>query len=118
MDMIRLRRSFFCQSVAWVLWLALLLPLAQSAAMSHGYSHAGRSPSGQRDTEPALQLQLSHCDLCLAAAALGGGGLAAAGIGRFPPEGPGAVPREPVASVWQRPAPLAYRSRAPPISAD
>src|SRR6185436_19344484 len=51
---------------AWVLWLALLLPLAQLAAAMHAYLHV---------PDPARVSSEKHlpapCDLCVVAAALG-----------------------------------------------
>ena len=38
---------------AWLLWLALLLPLAQAAAFSHAYSHDAQ-PSGEISSKQAL----------------------------------------------------------------
>ena len=51
----------------WLLWLALLLPIAQAMADVHALSHLGDS----------TQDSLTHreaCDLCLTAAQLAGGG--------------------------------------------
>lgn len=51
----------------WLLWLALLLPIAQAMAGVHALSHVG---ADRRDEGTA---HLVHCDLCLAAADLAGG---------------------------------------------
>ncbi|WP_457320102.1 hypothetical protein [Roseateles sp. P5_E11] len=51
----------------WLLWLALLLPLAQAMAGVHALSHVG---SDRQDDGIA---HLVHCDLCLTAADLGAG---------------------------------------------
>lgn len=51
----------------WLLWLALLLPVAQALAASHALSHA----TGERQSEGLAHLV--HCDLCLTAADLGTG---------------------------------------------
>ena len=48
----------------WLLWLALILPIAQAMAGVHALSHVGDS----RDDGIA---HLVHCDLCLTAADLG-----------------------------------------------
>jgi hypothetical protein len=94
---------------AWVLWLALLLPLAQLAGAMHAYVHV---------SDPVRVANDKHlpapCDLCVLAAALGSAA-------------PGGTPPAPVqlaleqAAPRQDPAPspdLAalspYRSRAPP----
>ncbi len=50
----------------WLLWLALLLPLAQTAAAWHALSHLGDA------REPASAAHQAHCGQCLAAAALDG----------------------------------------------
>jgi hypothetical protein len=54
----------------WLLWLALILPIAQAMAGVHALSHVGDS----RDDGIA---HLVHCDLCLTAADLGAGAPAA-----------------------------------------
>lgn len=58
----------FSRSNRWViaLWLAVLLPLAQAAAVRHEMSHLG-DPRVQK-----ASLVAEHCEQCLAAAALGG----------------------------------------------
>ncbi|RZL35330.1 MAG: hypothetical protein EOP35_14580, partial [Rubrivivax sp.] len=50
----------------WLLWLALLLPIAQAMAGVHALSHVGE----RQDDGIA---HLVHCDLCLTAADLGAG---------------------------------------------
>lgn len=97
----------------WLVWLALLLPIAQSAAAWHVYSHTAAAAAGARDDGGAAA-HAAHCDLCLTAAAAGAPGLV------------GAAPSLPAvaAQAAQRPAPAigaaparelpAYRSRAPP----
>ncbi|MFG6488183.1 hypothetical protein ACG04R_15970 [Roseateles sp. BYS78W] len=55
----------------WLLWLALLLPIAQAMAGVHALSHV----SGGRQDEGVAHLV--HCDLCLTAADLAGGAPAA-----------------------------------------
>lgn len=54
----------------WLLWLALLLPIAQAMAGAHALSHVGE----RQDDGVA---HLVHCDLCLTAAHLGAGAPAA-----------------------------------------
>lgn len=51
----------------WLLWLALLLPIAQAMAGAHALSHV----TGERQDEGIAHLV--HCDLCLTAADLGAG---------------------------------------------
>jgi hypothetical protein len=55
----------------WLLWLALLLPVAQAMAGVHALSHVS---SDRLDDGIA---HLVHCDLCLTAADLGTGAPAA-----------------------------------------
>ena len=95
----------------WLLWLALLLPLAQGMATWHALSHA-RADVAERQDGKALHA--SQCDLCLTAAAVTGGAL---------PGHPPALPADvvahatPLARLAGRAstAPvLAYLSRAPP----
>jgi hypothetical protein len=55
---------------SWLLWLALLLPIAQAMAGVHALSHVG-------DRQDDGIAHLVHCDLCLTAADLGAGAPAA-----------------------------------------
>ncbi|MFO1337287.1 MAG: hypothetical protein U1F53_03485 [Burkholderiaceae bacterium] len=71
-----LRRS----SLHWLLWLALVLPLAQSAAAWHALSHV-RAPVAAGDEDQPATHAAAQCDLCLAAGALAGGAPAAAAPG-------------------------------------
>ena len=99
---------------AWLLWLALLVPVAQAATNRHAVSHLGgetsRSDDGRKGQHPA------HCDLCLIAAAIGG----AAPAGELQPVVPPALgyvlPQAAIADVWQALLLRAYRSRAPPLA--
>ena len=47
--------------LVWLLWLALLLPIAQAAAAWHVLSHADLQAAGDADGKHALRH--SHCDL-------------------------------------------------------
>ena len=104
---------------AWLLWLVLLLPLAQTAATLHLLSHATSDlagESGRADGQPAIDP--AHCDLCLTAAAL---------LGAAPPL-PHAVlaqstalhtlPKTWFTSSRLAPALAAYQSRARAYQAD
>lgn len=51
----------------WLLWLALLLPLAQAFAAGHALSHV----TSDRSSDGIVHL--AQCDLCLTAADLGTG---------------------------------------------
>ena len=98
----------------WLLWLALLLPVAQSAAQWHGAAHALQEAGGQRQDPPSTDAP--RCELCAAAAVLGAGGLAApplalpGWLARF------AVPAAGPGQAWLAPTTPVYRSRAPPFA--
>lgn len=93
----------------WLLWLALILPLAQAMAGVHALSHLG----DRRDDGAA---HLTHCSLCLASASLDGLATppappAVAPIASAPEAPPLTIPAPPGA----RPAPP-YPARAPPAA--
>jgi hypothetical protein len=103
-------RTLSQRRFAWLLWLVLLLPVAQFAASWHAVSHA--APDA-RDTQHAPHL--THCDLCLASAAIGSGA---------PADQPAAVvleslrhalPQAALYAVWVAAPAKGYLSRAPPF---
>src|SRR5512138_2286675 len=107
------RHRLLQRRFAWLLWIALLLPLAEGAAAWHALSHARAEVAGGPDGKA---LHAFHCDLCLTAAAVTGGAL---------PSVPLAMPALPVreaapasvdASGRVAPPASAYRSRAPPFA--
>ncbi len=102
--------------LTWLLWLALCLPMAQSLASWHGYSHVQQTV-GEHGLDPAAA-QAGHCDLCLVAAAVGAAGL----TGQSPGWQGGALRHalmpHAVADVWLAQAAPAYQSRAPPPSSN
>ena len=100
---------------AWLLWLGLLLPMAQLAAATHALSHA-RAESSRDEPNPQAP-HLVHCDLCLAAAAIGGAAPAASTATFVVPSLPASLPRDVVADPLSTATSLAYRSRAPPALA-
>lgn len=99
----------------WLVWLALLLPLAQSAAAWHAYSHTATAAAGLPD-DGSSAAHAAQCDLCLTAAAASGPALPAAAPALAPDAD--ASHRRPDAPVSALPARrlAAYRSRAPPSS--
>ena len=103
----------------WLLWFALLLPMAQAVANWHGFSHIGRETSGDSRGEPngKQALHLLHCDLCLTAAAGASGALPVAPAVLPIPALRHPAPQAAFASVWLALAALAYLSRAPPLAA-
>ena len=112
MSPIRSATASRCRLV-WLLWLALLLPVAQVSANWHSLSHAEADSANNADEQRTLPF--THCGLCLAAAAISGGAL---------PSEPTAVPPLPAARNDVPPAAFdgirlafsapAYLSRAPP----
>ena len=99
--------------LGWLLWLVLLLPIAQTAASWHLASHAGTQ---QTEDLGQQALDQDRCELCVSAAAvLGGAPLrstdpwltnrALAQVLRFDPHS------APVLAPVR-----AYNSRAPPLS--
>lgn len=99
----------------WLLWLVLLLPLAQTAATLHLLSHATADLAGKSGTiDGKLAIEHAQCNLCLTAAAL---------VGAAPPVAPPFLPQSTAlhqspktvfSSFWPAPAVPAYQSRAPP----
>ena len=97
-----------------LLWLALLLPLAQLAGTWHAYSHLLPQISAQERDKQAPQAD--HCDLCIAAADVGGGGLMRVTQSLPAPVARHAPPRHGASAVHAARIALAYRSRAPPFA--
>ena len=65
-----LLHSFTRRHLTWLLWLVLLLPLAQTAASWHVLSHTASSQTGDDGVQAIGQ---ERCELCLTAAAVLGG---------------------------------------------
>lgn len=101
------------RKLSWLLWLALLLPMAQAAAKWHGYSHVSNWASqGDESQVP----QLDHCELCLAAASVSAGALPS--VARTLPDSirRHEKPHLLAIGVWPAHSALGYRSRAPPAT--
>jgi hypothetical protein len=105
-------RRFAASRLAWVLWLAMLLPLAQAAANWHAQSHWDT----ERSSSTKDLLASAHCGVCLSAAAVTGGGAASTplAIAHAPARQPAAQFAE--GPRWSAPLLRAYESRAPPFS--
>ncbi|MCX7249435.1 MAG: hypothetical protein NTX31_17510 [Burkholderiales bacterium] len=107
-------KPFMQRHKAWLLWLVLLLPLAQAAASWHVLSHANSGQLSEPDDQQTLHQ--ANCELCLSAAALLSGAplVATADLPHAP-----ALAQQ-VAADWRtvlwKPAARAYDSRAPPFS--
>jgi hypothetical protein len=113
MNLASMRRLLASRRCAWLLAWALCLPLAQAATMAHALQHLRAVAAQERDT-PA-QLPLAACDLCLAAAAIGGAAPAPAVQAlptlQLPHAAPVAVP----VTHARTQAPCFYCTRAPPL---
>ncbi len=102
---------FLQRHMAWLVWLAMLLPMAQMAAMWHGVSHANTRVAGADD--PLDAPQTTPCDLCLAGATVTGGAALVAWPAVSPAVAAHELPALAFASVCVTALALAYRSRAP-----
>jgi hypothetical protein len=98
----------------WLLWLALLLPMAQVAAAWHAVSHANPDASDEASGKQALHP--SHCDLCLTAAAVIGGALPGEPQSLTQPAARHEAPQATIGGLWLALFTPVYRSRAPPIA--
>jgi hypothetical protein len=100
--------------LAWLLWFGLLFPVAQASAAWHALSHTPQEARRAADDKQAPDQ--THCDLCLMAAAVGGGAplaeLPAVIALAIDPEPPQAA----TVDVWLALPARAYRSRAPPLA--
>jgi len=111
-------RQALPRPVAWLLlWIALLLPVAQAAAACHVYSHTAELAAGATDLNKSKHSAgASHCDLCLAGSVVHGGGLPSAELLAALPHLHHAAPSAAFESPWTPPLVLAYQGRAPPFA--
>ena len=107
-------RTVARRHLPWLLWLALLMPVAQVAAAWHVLSHERIDTGGEADGSKALHS--SHCDLCLAAAAVTGGALPGRSPSLPPAAAPHAASHADARGGWLAPPARIYESRAPPIA--
>ena len=105
-------RSRFARRCAVVLWLALLLPAAQSLAAWHAQAHA-RVDVEAGVADPRLA-HLQACDLCLTLAGLAHAAPSAVPTVPAPLRLAHALPQALPGRSDGAAARLAYRSRAPP----
>lgn len=100
--------------LAWLLWLALLVPMAQAAAKWHSLSHSVLDASGWPDSKQAAHE--ASCGLCLAASATSHG--TSSGATQLPPQPSArhALPRLDADGIWPAQPTPAYLSRAPPAA--
>jgi hypothetical protein len=108
-----LRRPWPSRS-AWLLWIALLLPLAQLATVAHAFLHQPQEATVAANDKqgPAG----AHCDLCVLSAVVGAGGAASsppqAALLPLAQAAPVHIAADPALAAPASP----YRSRAPPDS--
>jgi len=100
------------RGLSWLLWLALLLPMAQSAATCHAYSHLVPGAVGHEQDKQAPAA--AHCAICLAASVLSDGAAPAAQHPLLLQAVRHALPSAAAGGVWLALPALAYLSRAPP----
>jgi hypothetical protein len=100
--------------LAWLLWFALLLPIAQAAATWHTVSHTAQALAESADLHDKQAPDAGHCDLCLNAAAIHGGALPSTPVvftqGSARHEAPALV----LTGVSPGSPTRTYQSRAPP----
>jgi len=101
--------------LVWLLWLAMLLPLAQATANWHALSHAAAAASGGETDSDSKALHASSCALCLSAAVVGSGALPSAPLGLLLLASSHAAPQVAVHGVHHAIDWPAYQSRAPPV---
>lgn len=94
---------------ALLLWLALLIPVAQLAAQAHPLSH------GVLQTKVQHGGAAEHCDLCLSASAVTGGALLGAPAVLQHAPARHAAPFAAPTGAWTAARASPYRSRAPPL---
>jgi len=99
--------------LAWLLSVALLLPIAQTATTWHVLSFACVD---RGDVHGKPLYHPSHCDFCLSAAALSGGALTGEPPSSPRPMGRHEVPPPISSGIWIALLTWAYRSRAPPFA--
>jgi hypothetical protein len=101
--------------LVWLLWLAMLLPVAQAAANWHALSHAAAAANNEEPDNGSKALHASSCALCLSAAVVSSGALPSKPTGLLLLSSSHAAPQVAVhgahlAADWP-----AYQSRAPPV---
>jgi hypothetical protein len=96
----------------WALCLAVLLPLAQAATAAHALSHVRADAAETASGKTALHL--THCDLCLSAAALQGGALPSSPPAPLPPAVHDTTPAARLQLLAFAAPARHYESRAPP----
>jgi hypothetical protein len=96
----------------WLLWLALLTPIAQTTATWHAVSHACLDQTGEPDGKQAFTH--THCALCLAEAALSSGAIPGEPPSVPHPTALHEIPNTDSGRIWFVLTERPYESRAPP----
>lgn len=105
--------TFSHRRLGWLLWLVLLLPMAQTAATWHVLSHLH---SEQADEDAGKQaIHQDRCDLCLSAAALIGGVPLLSAPHLPTASGLSEAPLDALRGILLTAPTRAYDSRAPPF---
>ena len=107
-------RTVSQRHLGWLLWLMLLLPVAQVTASWHALSHVAIDASAAGDPQHAPHL--THCDLCLTAAAVDGGVPLVAASSLMLDAIGHELPQAALVALWVASPARAYLSRAPPIA--
>lgn len=102
--------------LVWLLWLALLLPIAQVAATWHALSHTAAAVDAGEKATDSRALHHTHCDLCLTAAAISGGAPLRESHAWARPAARDEMPQAAVGGVRLAAHSWIYRSRAPPFA--
>ena len=104
---------FSHRRLGWLLWLVLLLPMAQTAATWHVLSHLHSDQADKNDGKQAIHQD--HCDLCLSAAALIGGAPLVSAPQLPPARALHKTPLDALRGILLTAPTRAYDSRAPPF---
>ena len=105
--------TFTHRHLVWLLWLVLLLPMAQTAATWHVLSHLQSEQADENSSKQAIHQD--HCALCLSAAALIGGAPLVSAPHFLPARVLHEAALAPLRGVLLTVATSAYDSRAPPF---
>jgi hypothetical protein len=111
MRLLRLHKSSHSH-FAWLLCLALMLPLAQVTATAHLLMHVHMSGSVSTDAKPVLSAD--HCNLCLSSQTVMSGAPLVQAVGATVIVARFALPRPNSTSFEKLGATRPYQSRAPP----
>jgi hypothetical protein len=105
--------TFLHRHFTWLLWLVLLVPVAQTAATWHVVSHVNAIHLYQDEGQQAIHEDL--CDLCLSAAAVMGGAPLVTPLDVFHASKPVEAPLFSWPGLLSIAPARAYESRAPPF---